>query len=228
VDTYLSLKGENARILKEKGLGSKNRTYDIIGVAHFDAGYLSSSGLSPQNLDLSGVFDALIDVLDLWVDQGVEPPESQSDLIDLDDVASGLRLPEIACPTGVYYQFQRGVDRVGVTGFAAYLREPPPGRPVVPSDLGEEWLEPMDRRGYPVDMNHNSIRDVRETLTQAWKRRGREGETHGTLTPMETLTHARYVSCVTEVASELFGRRLLGESAMRDYIKRATESDIGR
>ena len=228
VDTYLSLKGENARILKEKGLGSKNRTYDLIGVAHFDAGYLSSSGLSSQNLDLSGVFDALIDVLDLWVDQAVEPPGSRSDLIDLEDTGSGIRLPEIACPTGVYYQFQRGVERVGVTGFAAYLREPPPSRPVVPSDLGEEWLEPMDRRGYPVDMNHNAIRDGRETMTEAWQRRGKEGEDYGTLAPTKTLTHALYVSCVTQVASELFEQKLLGESAMGDYIKKATESDIGR
>ena len=86
----------------------------------------------------------------------------------------------------------------------------------------------MDRRGYPVDMNHNAIRDGRETMTEAWQRRGKEGEDYGTLAPTKTLTHALYVSCVTQVASELFEQKLLGESAMGDYIKKATESDIGR
>ncbi len=56
-----------------------------------------------------------------------------------------------------------------MTGFQAYLGGPP----VDPSD--EEFLEPMDRRGYPVDMDHNGIRDRRETLTQAWQRRWQEG-----------------------------------------------------
>lgn len=233
VDTYVSAKRENAQLLVEKGLASKTRTYEIIGTAHFDAGYLASSELSSQNLDLSGVFDALIEVLDLWVDQAVEPPPTRSDSLNPglagseEEKHTSIRLPEVACPTGVYYEFPAGVLRVGVTGFQAYLDSLPPGYRTDPSNFAEELLEPMDRRGYPVDMNHNGIRDRRETLTEAWQRRQREGEKHGTLENDETFTHAHYLNCVRGVATELFEQRLLSRSAMLDYIQKATDSNIG-
>ena len=74
------------------------------------AGYLASSELSSQNLDLGGVFDALIDALNLWVDQGVEPPagsfDSGSDRPEGEE-HTVIRLPEVACPTGIYYEFPR-------------------------------------------------------------------------------------------------------------------------
>ena len=224
VDTYVSAKKANARLLVEKGLASKARTYEIIGTAHFDAGYLASSELSSQNLDLGGVFDALIDALDLWVDQGVEPPagsfDSGSDRPEGEE-HTVIRLPEVACPTGIYYEFPAGVERVGVTGFQAYLNGPP----VDPS--GEALLEPMDRRGYPVDMNHNGIRDRRETLPQAWQRRRHEGEDTGILEDGQAFTPAHYVDCVRSVATQLFEQRLLSRSAMLDYIRRATDSNFG-
>jgi len=234
VDTYLSAKGENAQLLIEKGLAPKSRTYDLIGTAHFDAGYLYSSELSSQNLDLSGVFDALIDVLDLWVDQGVEPPPTKTDPHKSDPSSpkagetTSIRLPEIACPTGIYYEFPAGARRVGVTGFQAYLDDFPPTPRTDPSDFDEELLEPMDRRGYPVDMNHNGIRDRRETLTEAWKRRRKEGKKYGTLEEDESFTHAHYVTCVTAVARELFEERLLSRSAMLDYIQKSSDSNIGK
>ena len=229
VDTYVSAKGENARLLIEKGLRSKTRTYAIIGTAHFDAGYLSSSEWSSQNLDLGGVFDALIDVLDDWVDQAVEPPPTRSESLHSDLAApeeegqSGIRLPEIACPTGIYYEFPAGGGQVGITGFQAYLPGLPPASQNDPSQFDEELLEPMDRRGYPVDMNHNGIRDRRETLTEAWQRRAREGERYGTLEDDETFTSALYLNCVRSVATELLDQRLLSRSAMLDYIQKATD-----
>ncbi|MEE8349936.1 MAG: alpha/beta hydrolase domain-containing protein [Acidobacteriota bacterium] len=229
VDTYFSAKGANARLLTEKGLTSKTRTYEIIGTAHFDAGYLVSSGWSPQNLDLGGVFDALIDLLDNWVDQAVEPPPTRSESRQSGLAASeearqgGIQLPEIACPTGVYFEFPVGGGRVGLTGFQDYLRVASAAVSGRFSSNDEEQLEPMDRRGYPVDMNHNGIRDRRETLTEAWQRRGREGERYGTLEDGETFTSALYVECVRGVATDLFDQRLLSRSAMLDYIQKATD-----
>lgn len=232
METYLSLKGENHRLLVSKGLAAKTRTYEVVGVGHFDAGYLrSSKELSSQSLDLGGIFDALIDVLDLWVDQGIEPPPTRSDLLNQGDSdpgrkeISGIQLPEIACPQGVFYEFPRGTDRVGVTGFATYLQGPPAPSQGNSLNREEERLEPMDRRGYPVDMNHNGIRDRRETLTEAWRRRHTEGEKYGTLADNEVFTDARFTSCVRGVAEKLFEQRLLSRHAMLDYIQRAEKAD---
>ncbi len=234
VDTYLSAKKENARLLMEKGLASKTRTYEITGTAHFDAGYLASSELASENLDLGGVFDALIEVLDLWVDQAVEPPGAVSEPRNSPlDRPKGeehalIRLPEVACPTGIYYEFPAGFQRVGVTGFQAYLDGRSPASSSGLSHFDEEALEPMDGRGYPVDMNHNGIRDRVETLAEAWQRRRKEGKRYGTLETDETFTHARYLDCVRSVATELFEARLLSRDAMLDYIQKATDSRTGQ
>lgn len=116
---YISLKRRNARILVEKGLGAKSRTYEIVGVSHADAGRVWPSELRKQNLDLSGVFNGLIDVLDHWVDDGIDPGPTRSDAYSLGDVDgdgrlenSAISLPEIACPTGVYYEFPEDVTEV--------------------------------------------------------------------------------------------------------------------
>ena len=76
-------------------------------------------------------------------------------------------------------------------------------------------------------MNHNGIRDRRETLTEAWQRRRKEGEKYGILDQDETFTHAHYLICVRRVATELFEQRLLSRSALLDYIQKATNSNIG-
>ncbi|HZU04560.1 MAG TPA: alpha/beta hydrolase domain-containing protein [Chloroflexota bacterium] len=225
---YLRLKRENLWLLQTKGLGDKVRLYEIAGSSHFDAGRVSQMGpaeaaLTAQNLDLSGVFDALIDVLDAWVAQGVEPPPTRSDSYLLGDVdRDGIRehpavaLPEVACPTGVYYVFPEGVDpgRRGtqLTAFAAY---------------DGASLEPLDSRGFLVDMNHNGIRDQRETISQAWQRRLHEGETSGVLAPGETLTPQQYVSCVERAASELVAQRLLSREALAYYLEQAAQSPVG-
>lgn len=235
---YLSNKRANARLLMEKGLASKSRTYEIVGVSHSDAGGVAPSELASQNLDLSGVFDALIDVLDRWLERGIEPSPTRSDAHELGDVDrdgrvenAAIELPEIACPTGVYYEFSEGVKTPGRTGFAAYLREPRPALNAdtepIPSDYDQAWLEPLDSRGYLVDMNKNSVRDTRDSITQAWRRRAVAGKKYGTLSLHETLTHAQYASCVAAVASELLRQNLLSENAEVDYVKTAMEFDVG-
>jgi hypothetical protein len=77
-------------------------------------------------------------------------------------------------------------------------------------------------------MNHNHVRDTRESVEQAWRRRAVEGEHYGTLGPDQKLTHARYVACVASVASELFEQRFLSGTAVVHYIKEAMESEVGK
>ncbi|HLH23895.1 MAG TPA: alpha/beta hydrolase domain-containing protein [Chloroflexota bacterium] len=220
---YLTLKRENARLLAAKGLGDLNRLYEIVGVSHFDAGRVAAmngpaAALADQNLDLGGVFDALVDALDAWVTGGQAPTPNRSDSYLLGGAnGSGLerpaiRLPEIACPTGTYYVFPDGIEpqRLGtqVTAFAAY---------------DGAGLEPLDNRGYLIDMNHNNTRDQRETVTQAWQRRAVEGEPSGTLLPDESLTPAAYAACVEQAAAELVTANLLSPAAFRHYVEQAAQ-----
>jgi len=232
---YISNKRNNARLLNQKGVGGKSRTYEIVGVSHADAGavWRSDKELALENLDLSGLFDALIDTLDAWVTRGIEPPPTRSDAHDLagGEENGAIELPEIACPTGVYHEFAHG-GRAGRTGFVSYLRE---SRKAVnadtqplPTGYDPSWLEPLDSRNYVVDMNRNTVRDTRDSIGEAWRRRAADGEKYGILGPNEKLTHARYVSCVASVASELVQQRLLSENAMLDYIDNALNSDIGK
>ena len=78
-----------------------------------------------------------------------------------------------------------------------------------------------------MDMNHNGIRDRRETLTEAWQRRRKEGENFGILAQDEAFTQTHYLNCVRSVATELFEQRFLSRSAMLDYIQKAIDSNIG-
>lgn len=235
---YLTNKRQNARILIAKGLKDKIRTYEIVGVSHADAGGVYPSPRASQNLDLSGFYNAIIDVLDKWVEAGIEPPPTRSDAYDLGDINKdglnenpAIELPEIACPLGVYYEFAEGLKNPGQTGFAAYLREPHQAlnsnTEPIPADYDKAWLEPLDSRGYFLDMNKNGVRDTRDSIAQAWRRRMAGGEKYGTLGFNETLTHARYVSCVTAVATDLAKQHLLSEVAPADYIKKASASDVG-
>ena len=239
---YLFVKRENARLLQEKGLAFKNRLYEIVGVSHSDAGRVSrGTSAKPgwNNLDLSGLFDALIETLDRWVDQRVEPSPTRSDAPFLGDADRdgrvenpAVQLPEIACPLGVYIEYSKLAPQPGQTAFVPYLDEPHPRINAdvekLPPAFDPEWLEPLDRRGYVVDMNHNKVRDTRETVEQAWQRRWREGELYGTLAPGERLTHERYVECVSRATADLFARNLLSDSAVRYYVGVATDSAVGK
>jgi hypothetical protein len=77
-------------------------------------------------------------------------------------------------------------------------------------------------------MNGSGVRDTKESITQAWQRRAREGYRTGILGSDETLTHEKYVSCVCEVASDLYKQGFLSGKAMTFYIKQAIRSDIGK
>ncbi len=212
---YLVNKRENTRILKEKGLGEKHRVYEIRGVSHFDAGQVSRLDLVHQNLDLGGIFDALIDRLDEWVERERPPAPSKADPSELGGTKrdginenSAIALPEIACPLGVYHIFPRQLPsgrRGGQeTAFAAF------------DGIN---LEPLDSRGVFVDMNGNGIRDRRETVAHAWQRLG-------LLKPGQRLNRDRYKSCVQNAVSKLVSQGLLPKKVGEFYIEQAAKVRI--
>jgi hypothetical protein len=171
-------------------------------------------------------------MLDGWVDGRVTPPPSRSDDFRVGDVDGdhaldhpAVQLPEVACPLGVYYEFPPGVKEPGRTGFVPFLdtrrpavnadtETPPPG-------FQEDWLEPLDSRGRPLDMNRNGVRDTRESVEEAWKRRRVEGQRFGVLEPDESFTPERYARCVIAAATALTEAGLLSDAALFHYIDQA-------
>ncbi len=213
---YLQKKRENALILKHKGLAHKHRMYEVRGVSHFDAGQVSRPDLVFQALDLGGLIDTVIDLLDKWVEKGKEPPPTKSDLPELGSLNRNNRnknpaiaLPEIACPLGVYYIFPAalGSDRRA-------------GQQTALAAFDGVNLEPLDGRGEFIDMNSNGVRDKRETITQAWVRLG-------LLKPGEELTHGKYKACVTNSAKKLAEEGLLSGKILAYYKRKAAASTIG-
>lgn len=214
---YLLNKRENAKILRDKGLGAKHRMYEFRGVSHFDSGQVSRHDLISQTIDLTGLYDALIERLDLWVEKDVAPPPTKSDLMDLGDVDKvgvnknpAIALPDVACPLGVYYTYPPEVD---------------PGR-----RGGQEtaWarfdginLEPLDARGQFVDMNFNGVRDRRETVTQAWQRLG-------LLKAGRQFNAAAYRQCVKDSVAVLVKQGLLLASAGEHYVEQASRRSLAQ
>jgi len=208
---YLENKRRNALILREKGLGTKHRAYEVHGVSHLGG---EDNEVSPRGeveiRPLVKLMDAMIDLLDAWVTKGEEPPPSMSDWAAIgDEDADGvvehpaIALPEVACPMGLYYQYPAGGgnDGVTVTGFAHF---------------DGQGLEPLDGRGVFVDMNLNRYRDARETVEQAWRRLGLLG-------PGEPFSNERYAACVVEVVDRLLTACLLTETVAQVYRSEASQ-----
>jgi len=214
----------NVKILQEKGLGDKIRMYELRGVTHFSGGYLSEKGLSTRGislgndsdvvvLDLLGLMDGLIDVLDNWVEQGIAPPASKTDWLELGDLDSdgvnenvAIALPEVACPLGVHFQFPPSLGKGGSfwTGFATF---------------DGQSLEPLDGRGVFVDMNLNRYLDHRESVDQAWHR-------VGLLKPGEAFSRSKYKACVEAAVGQLKQEKLITDRGAARYIQRASEADL--
>jgi hypothetical protein len=207
---YVQNKRENARLLREKSLSTKHRHYEIRGVSHFDAGQVDRLDLVHQTLDLGGIFDALIDRLDEWVEKGTAPSPSKSDAQGSavgngtgPNVNGAVALPEIACPLGVYYAYPPEVDP-GRRG----------GQETAFAPFDGINMEPLDARGTLVDMNGNGVRDKRATVTQAWHRLG-------LLKAGQKLTPAAYQSCVKDAATKLVKQGLLPVKVGEYYIERS-------
>ena len=84
-------------------------------MSHTQAGGPPPTESASSNLDMSGLLDGFIALLERWVEEGVAPPPTRSDAFDLGDQDrdgrnenAAIELPEIACPTGVLLRISRG------------------------------------------------------------------------------------------------------------------------
>jgi len=216
---FLANKRYNAKALREKGLWNKFRMYEIDGVSHsggenYDDGHNEAGNI--VIIDLSRLYDGFIDMLDNWVEKGIAPPPTRSNWAELGDsdkdgvIENGaIQMPEIACPTGVYYINPVGAGGgQGNTGFMPFIGK---------------GLEPIDRRGkfannsdddnnfYNfVDLNHNGIRDFTETMTEAWRR-------IGYLKPNEKFNRERYSVCVKQSVDKLLAEKFFKPKTAEMY-----------
>lgn len=208
--SYLANKRNNARILREKGLTSKHRVYEVRGISHSGGEGLPDGRRGEiQILDLSKLMDRLIDLLDAWVESGTLPPPSRSDWPPLGDADGdgiieqpALAFPEVACPLGVYYPYPN--TTAGTTAFAAFTGE---------------GLEPLDQNNVYVDMNRNGVWDFRETPTEAWQRLR-------LLAAGEQLTRARYELCIKNAAETLQREGFFANTTTASYIAQAKTTDL--
>jgi hypothetical protein len=198
-DSYLENKRTNARMMREKGLTPKFRAYEIRSISH---------GAGGPNLDVSPLWGDMFDVLDAWVDKGVEPPPTRSDWAELGDVNRdevienpGVSLPEVSCPLGVYYPTN---STSGSIYFAPFTGT---------------GLEPLDQNKVFVDMNRNGVWDYREAPTAAWRRLG-------LLQQKEELTREKYVACVQAAAEKLQKDGFVTAQTVAGYVARARTADL--
>lgn len=209
--SYLENKRNNARLLRDKGLTSKHRMYEVRSISHSGGeGYEDGRRGELQILDMSKLMDRFIDLLDAWVDKGVAPPPLRSDWAELGDVNKdgtienpALAFPDVACPLGVYYPYPNST--AGATAFAAFT--------------GGGDLEPLDGAGVFVDMNRNGVRDFRETPAQAWQR-------IGILAKGEALTREKYVACVTGAADALRRDGFFSDKTAQWYAEQARTAEL--
>jgi len=186
----------------------------VRGISHIGGEYLEDGRDGDITiLDLSRIMDALIDVLDNWVEEDIAPPATLSDWLELGDVDGdgvneneAIALPEVACPLGLYYPYppSLGESGVGWTGFAIF---------------DGQSLEPLDGRGVFVDMNLNRYLDHRESVDQAWHRLG-------LLKPGEKFSRSKYQTCVEAAVDKLRQEKLITERVATRYVQQASEVDL--
>ncbi len=209
---YLANKRTMARVFKEKNMGGGFRMYEVKGVSHNGGDELKDSkerdyrDRDVEILDLSKLMDGVVDLLDDWVEKGIEPPESRSEGAGLGTKGDAIDLPETACPLGVYFPYPplHSVGGVGETGFAAF---------------DGKTLEPLDGRLMNVDMNADGKRDRRETVTEAWRRLG-------LLKQDETFSRAKYESCVQQTAAKLRKERFITAAVAEQYVQAAKTKEL--
>jgi hypothetical protein len=198
--SYLNLKRQNALLMQQEGMGDKMRMYEVDGVSH-----IAATSTSPaKTLDLGGLVDASINLLDQWVQKNVSPPATIADLAAVGgkndkQQPTAIDLPPIACPTGVRFAGPLPAGGTSTAGYAAYDGASP---------------EPVNSNGVLIDVNGNGYRDTMPTMQQAWQQLGLLGG-------HDSLTKNRYVACVTQSANSLAQDRLLTHSAANWYIQQA-------
>ena len=208
-NSFLQNKRLNAKILRDKGLSDRHRIYEIRSISHSGGESLPEGSDNRNTLNLSLMYDRFIDILDSWVDQGIEPPPNRSDWAKLGDVDGdevidypAIQFPEVACPLGIFAPTSMGS---GSTFFIPFT--------------GDSQMEPMDRNQVFVDMNRNGVRDPLENPTQAWRRLG-------LLQSNETLTLEKYGACVYAAATQLKKDGFFSDKPVQWYIENAKTADL--
>ena len=207
-DTALTNKRTMAKLFKEKGMDNVFRMYEVRGISHSgDEDLETNRDRDIQAVHLSRVMDGTIDLLDSWVEKGIEPPQTKSDDPTV-SASPAISLPEMACPLGQYFAFPptRGNNSAsaGQTSFASY---------------DGSGLEPLDGQLMYVDMNKNGRRDKRETVTQAWRRLG-------LLTQAEPFSRAKFVACVQDAIAKLRNENLVTDEIVRLYAEEARTTEL--
>lgn len=210
-NSYLTNKRMNAKILMDKGLGSRFRMYEVRSMSHNGGERLPVDG-QPEEIhviDVASIIGGAIDMLDALVEGGDEPPPSKSDWsyigdADRDGVIEhpAIAYPEVACPLGVFYPWPQNGS--GTTAFAEFTGE---------------GVEPLDGQKVFVDMNRNGVWDFRETPTAAWRRLG-------LLDANEELTRERYVRCVRDAAGKLERDGFFDDATVDRYVAEAQRRDL--
>ncbi len=213
---YLLNKRNNAKILRDKGLVAKHRMYEVRSVSHYGGeADLSRKPSDEKTLDLSLAYDRFVDILDAWVDKGVAPPPNHSDWAELGDANkdgvienAALAYPEVACPLGVYAQYPPSLGKggTGTTWFVPFTGT---------------GIEPLDGRGYNVDMNRNGVWDYVETPAQAWRRLG-------LIAGDEALTPEKYTACVQAAAQQLVKDGFFPAKTAAWYVEQAKKTEIAQ
>jgi len=208
-NSFLHNKRLNAKILRDKGLSDRHRMYEVRSISHSGGESLPEGSDNRDTLNLSLMYDRFIDILDAWVDQGIEPPPNRSDWAKLGDLDGdevidypAISFPEVACPLGIWAPHSMGSGSTFFIPFTA-----------------DSQMEPMDRNQVFVDMNRNGIRDLWENPTQAWHRLG-------LLQSNETLTLEKYGACVYAAANQLKKDGFFSDKTVQWYIEDAKTADL--
>ena len=198
-ESYLENKRRNAKIMQDKGVGSKFRIYEVRGISHAGSG---------PGLNIAPMWGQFFAMFDAWADKGVAPPPSRSDVADIGDADRDGRIenpaiafPQLACPMGVYYTTTTTATSIA---FAPYTGN---------------GLEPLNEEKIFVDMNRNGVWDRRESLQQAWLRLG-------LLKPGEIVTREKYVACVQQTADALRRDGFFSDKTAGEYIDTAKTIDL--
>lgn len=238
--TYANYKRENTRLNIEKGIDDIWKSYEIADVSHSDAQSQAEKypELAKDMVDIGGVAIALHKALEDWVINKKQPPNQRVEARDVWEIDStigpSIKLPETACPRGVFRTYMNRPDGTAIGSspaiFVPYLTELRPqinANQPRPPGYKEEWLEPLNRYGYLIDMTNSGHRMTRPNIGQVWHQRYREGYDTGILRPYEKFTREGYVECVADVVYDLHADGLLTQNAKDWYIEKAKTDEIG-
>jgi hypothetical protein len=193
--TYLTLKQLGEQLYRQEGLLRKTDLFVVAGVSHI----ANSTGSPAHTLDMGSLIQAAIPVLQDWVVRGVQPPPAVTGAPGDTSTADQVRLPELACPTGLRYPWPAPSGSSQQTGY-------------VPFDGTTD--EVVNSQGALVDVNGDGVRDALPSLARQWQRLG-------LVRGNEQVTRSVFVSCVRRAVTSLVRDRLLTPAAAATYVQRA-------